>query len=122
MIKLNTPYTHIDCAIAITGTLQIEIASWTTCPDATTYAIEDFVVDENGAKKLINSRHKRIYNAEYNQLEDYIAHSNSFEGMTKIERDWAKARIGLLYFVKNDFIADGVHTIYNKLPENWVFS
>lgn len=30
MIQLKTPYTHIERAIPITGTLQIEIVSWIT--------------------------------------------------------------------------------------------
>ena len=60
MIQLKTPYTHIERAITITGTLLIEIASWQTYKDAIIYKIEDFIVDENGAKRLINSREKRI--------------------------------------------------------------
>ena len=53
MIQLKTPYTHIERAIPITGTLRIEIASWQVLKDATIYQIEDFIVDENGAKRLI---------------------------------------------------------------------
>ena len=89
MIQLKTPYTHIERAIPITGTLQIEIASWQTYKDAIVYQIEDFIVDENGAKRLINSRQKRV-----------------------------EAKIGLLLFVQNDLV-DSVNTIYGQLPNDW---
>jgi hypothetical protein len=118
MIKLKTPYTHIERAIPVTGTLQIEIASWQTMKDANIYQIEDFIVDENQAKRLINSRQKRVENAEVNQLAQLVEIDNEFTGMTKTETEWAKAKIGLLLFVQNDLV-DSVHTIYGKLPNDW---
>jgi ribosomal protein L3 len=121
MIKLKTPYTHIDRAVPITGTLQIEIASWQTMKDATIYQIEDFIVDENQAKRLINSRQKRVENAEVNQLAELVEIDNEFTGMTKTETEWAKAKIGLLLFVQNDLV-DSVSTIYGRLPNDWEFS
>ena len=118
MIKLKTPYTHIDRAIPITGTLQIEIASWQTYKDAVVYEIEDFIVDENGAKRLINSREKRVENAEVNQLEQAVELYGNFDGLSKVDAEWAKAKIGLLLFVQNDLV-DTEHTIYGQLPNDW---
>ena len=118
MIKLKTPYTHIERAIPITGTLLIEIASWQTYKDAIVYQIEDFIVDENGAKRLINSREKRVENAEVNQLAQAVELYGNFDGLSKVDAEWAKAKIGLLLFVQNDLV-DGVHTIYGQLPNNW---
>ena len=118
MIQLKTPYTHIDRAIPITGTLLIEIASWQTYKDAIVYQIEDFIVDENGAKRLINSRQKRVENAEVNQLEQAIELYGNFDGLSKVDAEWAKAKIGLLLFVQNDLV-DSVNTIYGQLPNNW---
>ena len=118
MIKLKTPYTHIERAIPITGTLQIEIASWQTYKDAIVYQIEDFIVDENGAKRLINSRQKRVENAEVNQLEQAVELYGNFDGLSKVDAEWAKAKIGLLLFVQNDLV-DSVNTIYGQLPNNW---
>ena len=118
MIQLKTPYTHIDRAIPITGTLQIEIASWQTYKDAIVYQIEDFIIDENGAKRLINSRQKRVENAEVNQLEQAVELYGNFDGLSKVDAEWAKAKIGLLLFVQTDLV-DGVHTIYGQLPNNW---
>ena len=118
MIQLKTPYTHIERAIPITGTLLIEIASWQTYKDAIVYQIEDFIVDENGAKRLINSRQKRVENAEVNQLAQLVEMDNDFSAMTKTEAEWAKAKIGLLLFVQNDLV-DTERTIYGALPNDW---
>ena len=118
MIQLKTPYTHIDRAIPITGTLQIEIASWQTYKDAIVYQIEDFIVDENGAKRLINSRQKRVENAEVNQLAQAVELYGNFDGLSKVDAEWAKAKIGLLLFVQNDLV-DSVNTIYGQLPNDW---
>ena len=118
MIQLKTPYTHIDRAIPITGTLLIEIASWQTYKDAIVYQIEDFIVDENGAKRLINSRQKRVENAEVNQLAQAVELYGDFDGLSKVDTDWAKAKIGLLLFVQNDLV-DSVNTIYGQLPNDW---
>ena len=118
MIQLKTPYTHIERAIPITGTLQIEIASWQTYKYAIVYQIEDFIVDENGAKRLINSRQKRVENAEVNQLEQAVELYGNFDGLSKVDAEWTKAKIGLLLFVKNDLV-DTEHTIYGQLPNDW---
>ena len=118
MIQLKTPYTHIERAIPITGTLQIEIASWQTYKDAIVYQIEDFIVDENGAKRLISSRQKRVENAEVNQLEQAVELYANFDGLSKVDAEWAKAKIGLLLFVQNDLV-DSVNTIYGQLPNDW---
>ena len=118
MIQLKTPYTHIERAIPITGTLQIEIASWQTYKDAIVYQIEDYIVDENGAKRLINSRQKRIENVEVNQLAQAVELDGNFDGLSKVDAEWEKAKIGLLLFVQNDLV-DAEHTIYGQLPNNW---
>lgn len=118
MIQLKTPYTHIERAIPITGTLLIEIASWQTYKDAVVYQIEDFIVDENGAKRLINSRQKRVENAEVNQLAQAVELYDNFDGLSKVDAEWAKAKIGLLLFVQNDLV-DSVNTIYGQLPNDW---
>jgi hypothetical protein len=118
MIQLKTPYTHIERAIPITGTLQIEIASWNVIQDATIYEIEDFIVDENGAKRLINSRQKRVKNSEINQLAQIVELDGDFDGMSKTESDWEKAKKGLLLFVQNDLV-DSERTIYGQLPNDW---
>ena len=118
MIQLKTPYTHIERAIPITGTLQIEIASWQTYKDAVVYQIEDFIVDENGAKRLINSRQKRVENVEVNQLAQAVELYGNFDGLSKVDAEWAKAKIGLLLFVQNDLV-DSVNTIYGQLPNDW---
>ena len=118
MIQLKTPYTHIERAIPITGTLQIEIASWQTYKDAIVYQIEDFIVDENGAKRFINSRQKRVENAEVNQLAQAVELYGNFDGLSKVDAEWAKAKIGLLLFVQNDLV-DSVNTIYGQLPNDW---
>ena len=118
MIQLKTPYTHIERAIPITGTLRIEIASWHTYKDAVEYEIEDYIVDENGAKRLINSRQKRVENAEVDQLAQVVLLDNDFNGLGKTQTEWAKAKIGLLLFVQNDLV-DAEHTIYGQLPNDW---
>lgn len=122
MIQLKSAYAHIDRAVVLTGTLQIEITSWITTPDAKIYTVEDFIVDENNAKRQINSRTKRVENQELDQLDSLIMLGNSFEGLSESEKEWAKAKSGLLFFIKNDLLDDGVHTIYGKLPQDWELS
>ena len=118
MIQLKTPYTHIERAIPITGTLLIEIASWQTYKDAIVYQIEDFIVDENGAKRLINSRQKRVENAEVNQLEQAVELYGNFDGLSKVDAEWAKAKIGLLLFVQNDLV-DSVNMVNYLMIGNY---
>jgi hypothetical protein len=118
MIQLKTPYTHIERAIPITGTLQIEIASWQTYKDAIVYQIEDFIIDENGAKRLINTRQKRVENVEVNQLAQAVELYGNFDGLSKVDAEWAKAKIGLLLFVQTDLV-DTEKTIYGQLPNDW---
>ncbi len=122
MIKLNVPYTYIERAVPVTGTLQIEISGWITTRTAIIYTIEDFIVLENGAKHQINARQKRIEVAKYNQLDAYLKQAHSFENLDKHELEFEKTKLGLLHFVKNDLIDDGIHTIYAQLPENWILS
>lgn len=118
MIQLKTQYTHIERAVPITGTLLIEIASWQTYKDKIVYQIEDFIVDENGAKRLINSRQASVENAEVNQLAQAIELYGDFDGLSKVDAEWAKAKIGLLLFVQNDLV-DSANTIYGQLPNDW---
>ena len=118
MIQLKKPYTHIERATSITGSLQIEIASWQVLKDATIYQIEDFIVDENGAKRLINSRQKRVENVEVNQLAQAVELYGNFDELSKVDAEWAKAKVGLLLFVQNDLV-DSINTIYGQLPNDW---
>ena len=91
---------------------------WQTYKDAIVYQIEDFIVDQNGAKRLINSRQKRVENAEVNQLAQAVELYGNFDGLSKVDAEWAKAKIGLLLFVQNDLV-DSVNTIYGQLPNDW---
>lgn len=123
MIQTKTPYTHTGIAVTLTGILLVEIASWQMFKDCAIYQIEDSILLENGAKQLINSRQKRIEASEINQFDGYLSTLGiDFASMPKMERDWAKAKYALLAFVQTDLLDDGIHTIYNFLPENWVLS
>lgn len=123
MIQTNTPYTHTGVAVTLTGTLLVEITSWQMFKDFAIYNIEDSIILENGAKQLINSRQKRIEASEINQLDAYLSTLEiDFSAMTKMEREWAKAKYALLAFVQADLLEDSIHTIYGLLPENWVLS
>lgn len=76
-------------------------------------------MDENNAERQINSRIKRVENQELEQLEQLIMMDNTFKGQSKIEKEWVEAKLGLLLFIKNDLLDDGIHTIYGKLPQDW---
>ena len=119
MIKLKSAYTHINRSVMLTGTLQIEITSWITTPDAKIYTVEDFIIDENNAKHQINQRTKRVENQELDSLDSLIMLDENFDGLSASKKEWAKAKKGLLFFVQNDMLEDGVHTIYGKLPQDW---
>lgn len=121
MIKSNKPYTHVERATAITGTLQIEVVCWQTFKDFTIYNIEDYIIKEDGGKIMINNRQKRIEAIEINQFDQYLTTTGiDFSLIPKLQRDWLKVKMSLLPFIQNDLVEDGIHTIYNLLPENWV--
>lgn len=50
---------------------------------------------------------------------DYAIATTGNAGLSKVDAEWAKAKIGLLLFVQTDLV-DGVHTIYGQLPNDWV--
>lgn len=123
MIQTTTPYTHTGVAVTLTGTLIVEIANWQMFKDFAIYQIDDFILLENGAKQLINSRQKRIEANEINQLEAYLTTLEiDWTSMPKMEREWMKAKYALLAFVQSDLLEDATHTIYGFLPSNWVLS
>lgn len=123
MIQTNTPYTHTGFAVTLTGTLFAEIVSWQMFRDFAIYNIEYSIVLESGAKHNIESCSKRIESVEINQLDDYLSTLDiDFVSMSKMERDWAKAKYGLLLFVQSDLLDDHIHTVFNRLPNEWVYS
>lgn len=117
--------------------IETSIINFTSTPSGRTYFIENYLVDENGAKRLYGEQFtKFIPNAQLEALDAYIESmgipfTKEVNGITvelsSNEREWAKLPFGLLYFVKNDFILDenGAPTnmtVFMLLPEKWVLS
>lgn len=123
MIKLNRPYTHVERAVSKTGTLQMEVASFRVEKNEVIFRVEDFLIDSNEAKQRIDSRDKSISITKYNELDAYLTANHDFSGLSKFDVEWEKTRLGLLIFVKSDFIdVEQTRLVYDTIPNEWIHS
>lgn len=103
--------------------IQIEIGSYESTIQGTTYVVNDYTVtyDEEGnvIKQPINTKSVFYSAAKINQLNKYLEDNNDYSGMTKIERDWTKIKQGLLIDTQTNLYDDGL-TIYRLSPNEWV--
>ena len=121
MIKLNRPFTETKADKKITGELHMKITHWHTYELLRTYEVEDYITEENGNKTTIRKTTFSVSNDQINQLSNYIQIPS---GLTAVQEDWFRAKMGLYIFVTTDFLKDdeGEPTefvIHYTLPSEW---
>lgn len=110
--------------------IQIEIAEAIMKQNNVRYNIEHFAIinEETGAKTIIANSSKELSIAEFNQFSGAVnALIQDFDTseMNDFEIEQLRLKIGLLIYVKSDFLKDenGDSTgkvVWNLLPENYV--
>lgn len=110
--------------------IQIEIAEAIMKQNKVVYNIEHFAIinEETGAKTLIANSSKELSVAEFNQFSgavNSLIQDFDTSEMNDFEIEQLRLKIGLLIYVKSDFLKDesGDSTgkvVWNLLPENYV--
>ena len=84
------------------------------------FNILDYAVNDDNARTLINSKPFSQTPEQIDAIDAYLEANNDFSGMTKSQKETLKLKLGLLYFVKNDFVDEAqTELIYGSVPDNW---
>ena len=122
MIKLNRTFTEEKADKKITGELHMKITHWHTYELLRTYEVEDYIIDAKGEKNVIRKTTFSVSNDQINELSNYIQVP---PGLTSVQEDWFRAKIGLYIFVTTvDFLKDDdgeltEFVIHYTLPSEW---
>jgi len=105
--------------------VQIEVISYKGTPEGNYYTVNDYAIsfdnEGNTVKKFIQEKTVFYPATKINQLNEFLESKNDYSGMTKMERDWAKIKEGLLIDTQTNLFEDGT-TIYEIEPSNWKLS
>lgn len=103
--------------------VQLEVISYKGTPEGNFYTVNDYAItvdsEGNAVKKFIQEKTVFYPADKINQLNDYLESQNDYSACTKMERDWAKIKQGLLIDTQTNLYEDGT-TIYDIQPSNWV--
>lgn len=117
-----------------TSKIETKIVSYESTPEKRIYTLENYLVNEEGAKTLYgNAFPVPVPNEKLSQLDAAIesmgiSFTKVVEGVTVElrgnEREWKKLPYGLLLFVQNDFVLDENgnptdKTVFLLNPEDW---
>lgn len=84
------------------------------------FNIIDYAVNDDDARTMINSKPYSQTPEQIDAIDAYLEANNDFSGMTKTQKESLKLKLGLLYFVKNDFVdEEQTELIYGSVPSNW---
>lgn len=114
-IQLNYGNSRTGYGLAI---IRVKITSWTVTPEGTIYEIDNLRLQADGSTILDEHVTKFVDNSKILQLDAYLEENYSYTGLNKVERDWLKAKHGLLLFVQTDLYPNG-KTIYQTEPKYW---
>lgn len=92
--------------------IQVEITSYVTNKDTVTYTVNDFAVDDLGAKQLINTKETSYTSVQINEMEALICSSANFVGLTRTQSEWLKVKLALLFVTK-------MNPIYGSTANDW---
>lgn len=136
MIKSIIPGTYGDGRTGLkTSQIETRIVKYESMPNGRIYTLENYLVNDEGAKTLYgNSFPVSVPNEKLSQLDTAIesmgiSFTKELNGqiveLRGNEREWAKLPYGLLMFVQNDFVLDENgnptdKTVFLLDPENWV--
>jgi hypothetical protein len=98
--------------------IRLAITSWTVTKEGTIYEIDNLAVQQDGSTILDEHVTKFVPNEKLLQIDAYLQANYSYQGLNKVERDWIKAKHGLLLFVQTDLFPNG-KTIYQSEPQYW---
>ena len=101
--------------------IKVEIDSFVTDKNGSTYNVNDWAVKEDGTRILYKTKTVRYSNNQINEIEAYIVANNDFTGLSKTEREWKKLQIALMLDTQTNLLSSGT-TIYRLNPEDWEFS
>lgn len=135
MIKSTKQGTYGDARTGLkTSIIHTAIISYSSDLNGRTYTLENYLVNEEGARVLYGSQFpKYMNNQELSDLDNYLETSgikftkivnNEIVELRGNEREWAKIKYGLLYYVKSDFLKDEQgnnteYTVFMLKPEDW---
>lgn len=114
-IQLNYGNSRTGYGLAI---IRVKITSWTVTPEGTIYEIDNLRLQDDGSTILDEHVTKFVENSKILQLDAYLEANYSYTFLNKVERDWLKAKHGLLLFVQTDLYPNG-KTIYQTEPQYW---
>lgn len=101
--------------------ITIELKELETIDGVKRFMVIDSIDTENGGKMQIFSKSYYQTPEQIDALDAYLISNNDFSGMGRTERDYLKLRLGLLHFVKNDFVnEDQTEVIYGATPYQFV--
>lgn len=60
-------------------------------------------------------------NETLNQLDTLLESTYDFSGMTRVEKEWKKIELALMYDTQNNLLETG-KTIYGQTPDDWEFT
>lgn len=94
------------------GIIQIEIDSWNTLKEVTTFNVIDYAILPSGDKLKISEKQVNRPSAEVNSIDAYLETKNDFTGMAKIDKEYLKAKLGLLLETQSK-------PLYNSVAADW---
>lgn len=120
MIQTKTAFFYEDRGDKL-AKIKVEIDSYSTDKNGTSYIVNDWAVQEDGTKTLYKTKTVRYSNETIDNLDAYISANNDFKGMTKTEREWNKLKFALMLDTQTNLLGNGT-TIYRLQPSDWEFS
>lgn len=99
--------------------VHVEIIEFTTNKQGKVYTRQDFRINEDGGKEIINIKRDILYsNEKLIQTDAYIEQNFDFTGLNSVEKEWKKIQIALFLDVTTNPYENG-KTIYKLTPSDW---
>lgn len=94
------------------GIILVDIISWNTLKEVTTYNVIDYVLLPNGSKEIINQKEVTYTSEQLDEIDSLLENTNDYASLSKTAKDFLKASQGLLLVTQQK-------PIYGSLPEDW---
>jgi hypothetical protein len=101
--------------------IRIEIDSFITDANGTSYNVNDWAIQEDGSRILHKTKTVRYSNEMINQLDAFIEANNDLSELSKTQKEWKKIQLAL-YIDTTTNLFDNGKTIYRLQPLDWEFS
>lgn len=98
--------------------IQIEVESFSSNHQGTSYVVNDYILNDDGSKQFIGAK-TVFYDADkLNYVSDLLEQNNDYSGLSRNEAEWQKVIDGLLLDTQTNLFEDG-ETIYRLTPADW---